>query len=192
MENQSIQWEGWDEQPPQIGTKQEQSKMDQTKETSQFFKIPTDYLIKFHHPLFTNEVMDLSEEGKKLPEDVFNSNPNLISQCRNFVKVYLKNKKYTPKQKLDFSFFPYMSSNQYFKSSHSQLTGVMILDTNDEDVNITISSLPTENNLFKIGSLEEKYDLYKGDVLLFESSLDFELSPNSTAIVFEVIPKNII
>lgn len=194
MENQNTQWENWSKYPPQNPTEPEQPKTYLT-ETGKFSLLPFNSLLQFHHPLFTQEIIDLSEEGKRLPKDIFNSNPNLLSQCRNFVKVYLEEKNYIPKQKIDLSFIPSTLFNSFssLKTNNTPLIGVIILNIKDMgDTNITFTSPPTENNLFKIGPIEKEYKLHSGDIFLFESYLDFKLPPDTLAIVFEVIPKDII
>lgn len=140
---------------------------------------------------FCNEILELSQEGSKYPSQIFDENPHLLSKCKGFVTEFLKLNGKKPKIKIKLDFFPY--NKNYTPNPSSLITGLILLKLDNDFEYLSID--------FYVSSKEDKYFIYNdtakdnkpvniGEVLVFDSNLEFTPRGAITSVVFEVTPKD--
>lgn len=148
-------------------------------------------ILKTSKPELTKEILLLSKDFSLQPSEIFSNNPKLETSVKHIINQYLKVNSLTPLGKLKLKFLPF--TKNFTPSPLTLITGLIVLNTEPSYpyFQITLNN-PNKSNFYKDSSTTSDYTkkLIKGDILMFDKSLDFQIdSPSAPIIMIEILPK---
>jgi hypothetical protein len=148
-------------------------------------------ILKESKPELADEILQLSKGFSLFPSDIFTNNPQLETSIKQVINQYLKINSLIPLGKLKLNFLPF--TQDFTPSPLTLITGLIVLNTETSYpyFQITLNN-PNKNNFYKDSSTTSDYikKLIKGDILIFDKSLDFTInSPSAPIIMIEILPK---